>query len=84
MVMTIDIPDAAVKEAESRGIQVEELLREKFTTHVEERILPGSRPFGNGTRTPAEAGASICKNRKRYTLGDITIRELIDEGRRYP
>jgi antitoxin component of MazEF toxin-antitoxin module len=30
-----------------------------------------------------EAAERIIAERKNYTLGDITIRELIDEGRRH-
>jgi len=34
-------------------------------------------------RTPEEVAASIRKNRKGISLGGITIRQLIEEGRRY-
>jgi hypothetical protein len=80
MLMTIDIPEKAVAEAESRGIAVEALIREKFeATH----FPPGFVQLGSPTMSPAEATARIRELQQRYTLGGITIKELIEEGRRH-
>ena len=40
-------------------------------------------PVQRSRRTPAEVVDSIREARKGSTLGGLTIRELIDEGRRY-
>lgn len=40
-------------------------------------------PAQAGARTPAEAAASIRRHREGRSLQGTTIRELIDEGRKY-
>lgn len=42
-------------------------------------LVPVKKP----QRTPAEVVDSIRETRKGTTLGGLSIRELIDEGRRY-
>jgi prevent-host-death family protein len=44
------------------------------------RLVPVDKP---AKRTPAEAVEALRELRKGITLGDITIQELIREGRRY-
>lgn len=84
--MMIDVPDSAVKEAEARGIAVEDLLKEKFlpVQEGEDARFAHLMRFGPGTKTPAEAAASMREMAQRYTLrGQVTIKQLIEEGRRY-
>ena len=81
MVMTIDIPEKAVAEARSRSIAVEALIREKF--EAAEPGRPGFKPFGSPTMSPAEAAAGIRELQQRYTLDGITVKELLEEGRRH-
>ncbi len=85
MLVTIDIPESVVAEAKARGISVETLVREKIEVapdnghEATDLAVSQIRPM-----TPAEAGAALREMRKRYTLGDtVTIRQLIEEGRRY-
>lgn len=85
MLVTIDIPESVVAEAKARGISVEALVREKIEVAPEAELeaadLQASqiRPM-----TPAEAGTGLREMRKRYTLGGtVTIKQLIEEGRRY-
>jgi hypothetical protein len=80
MVLTLDIPESIVREAESRGMAVEELVRER----LEPDFVPvtGRMPFGSGPLTPAEAADDIRKLRVGVTLGgEVTIKQLIEEGR---
>ena len=79
--MTIDIPEKAIAEATSRGIPVERVIQERFeVTHAS---LAGFVGLGTPTMSPSEAVAPIRDLQKRYTLGDVTIQQLIEEGRRH-
>jgi hypothetical protein len=49
---------------------------------VEEPIPPGFVRLGFPTMTRAEATASIREIQKNHTLGELNIKELIEEGRR--
>jgi hypothetical protein len=82
MVITVDIPESIVREAESRGIAVEALVRERLEVAPDFASRPGWRRFGSGTIAPAEAAANIRRLRQEQTLGgEITIKQLIEESR---
>jgi hypothetical protein len=84
MVMTIDIPEKVMREAEARGIAVEALIEERLNGVSEVASRPGFTRFGPGWKAPAEAAADIRDLRTGQTLGgEITIKQLIEEGRRY-
>lgn len=85
MQVTIDIPETVAHKAEAAGLDLTSYLQRL----IEKDALPYPEDsarfvrFGPGTKTPAEAGADILEMQKRYTLGGIKIKDLIDEGRRY-
>jgi len=83
MVMTVDIPEQVVREAAARGMAVEALIQERLQTASDFASRPGSQRFGSGPASPATAAADIRELRSGQTLGGgITIRQLIEEGRR--
>jgi hypothetical protein len=84
MTLTIEVPEKLIAEAEARGVPVVELVRE--------RLEPEYRPLRPHKELPADfdwnkvAGAvqRIRENSLLSTLGpDVTIKQLIEEGRRY-
>lgn len=83
MVMTIDIPESIVSEAALRGVPVEAIIQERLSRSSDYVSRPGFRRFGTSEQTPAKAAADIRDLRLGQTLGsDVTIRQLIEEGRR--
>jgi hypothetical protein len=80
MVMTIDIPEKALAEARARGIDVEVLIREKFETA--EPLPPGFTRLGTPKMNRDQATATIREIASRTTLGDLNIKDLIEDGRR--
>lgn len=84
MTITIDVPETIVHEAKSRGIPVEVLIEEKLVPPPLPAVeRPGFKRFGTGTRPVAEVIDGMTERRKNFPLGDVTIKQLIDEGRRY-
>lgn len=81
MMMTIDIPEKALAEATLRVIPVERVIRGKF--ELPQASLSSFVNLGSPTMSPVEAVARIRDLQKRYTLGDVTIQDLIEEGRRH-
>ena len=75
MVMTIDVPEVAVREAALQGKSVETLLRERFS-------LPDLFPIGRSGRDPELAAQAIERLSERHTLAGLELSELINEGRR--
>jgi ATP-dependent exoDNAse (exonuclease V) alpha subunit len=84
MTLTIEVPEKLIAEAEARGVPVVELVRE--------RLEPENRQVHRHKEVPADfdwdrvAGAvqRIRENSMLSTLGpDVTIKQLIEEGRRY-
>ena len=71
--------------------RAEELLRqlahlgspEQIVEMSLERLLAGSRPPTAKCMTPAEAVDRIRELRKGLTLGGLSIKDLINEGRKY-
>lgn len=61
-------------EAHARGLEVERYL--------EELVISGL-PTAPRSETPAEAVAAIRKLRAGLNLGGISVKELINEGRKY-
>jgi hypothetical protein len=82
MVISVDVPESIVREADDRGIAVEALVRERLDVSPDFASRPGMMRFGSGSKTPSEAAADIRKLRVGQTLGgEITIKQLIDESR---
>ena len=89
MVMTIDVPEKIVRDAEASGISVEEQLQ-RLAQRQREPDLSGLIPIGRQHSSPEEAAAARRKAGERMreiasrnTLGGISIKELINEGRKY-
>jgi len=84
MELTIEIPAKIEQKAAELGVDVRELVNQAFDV-----IAPGPptldrNPFGLPRMTRAEATAAIREIQRTHTLGgDVTIKELIEEGRRY-
>lgn len=85
MQVTIDIPEMLAHKAEAAGLDISAYLQRLIERDALLESATGTRliRFGPGSKTPAEAGADIIEMRKRYTLGGIKIKDLIEEGRRY-
>lgn len=75
MVMTIDVPENAIREAERQGKSVEVLLRDWF-------LDSDLTPVGYSGRDPELAAQSIERLSERHTLDGIRMRDLLREGRR--
>jgi Arc/MetJ-type ribon-helix-helix transcriptional regulator len=56
---------------------------EEVVTHALETLAEQEHPATQRRRTPAEVVAHIRESRKAVTLGGLTIKDLIDEGRKY-
>jgi hypothetical protein len=82
MTLTIEIPETVVKRAASLGVSVDTLVSQAVSDIGREPAPQGFRYLGPATMTPAEAGARMRELRKNYTLGGISPKELIEEGRR--
>ncbi len=85
MQIVIDIPETLAHKAEAAGLDVPTYLQRLIER--DSLVEPGNEPpsvrFGPGSMSPAEAEADILEMQKRYTLGGIKIKDLIEEGRRY-
>lgn len=89
MLMTVDVPEKIVRDAEIHGITVEQELQR--LAHAErEPDLTGLVPIGRQFATPEEAAAArreaverMREIASRNTLGGISIKELVHEGRKY-
>ena len=89
MVMTIDIPDQIIRQAEANALTVEQLLH-RMANSDHEPDLTGLVPWGVVHESPEAASEarkraanSMCEIASRNTLGGTTIRELINEGRKH-
>ena len=82
MVMTIDIPEKALKHAAELGISIEDLVSQTIDTIGEEPLPVGFIRLGLARHTPEEATAIIRDIASRNTLGGLSTKELIEEGRR--
>jgi hypothetical protein len=56
---------------------------EEVVTRALETLAETERATPTGTMTPAEAVADIRELRKGVRLGDLRIKDLINEGRKY-
>ncbi len=86
MTLTIEVPERVVAKAAELGVPVETLVSRAINGIGAEpipegfRLLRGDEP---AKYTPEEAGAVIREIQSRSTLGGITIKELVEGGRRY-
>jgi hypothetical protein len=82
MQVTLSIPDELAARATARGRSVEAYLRGLIEAD-QSSAGNGLRSIGPGPYTPEEAGRWIRAMRAENRLDGVTIRELIDEGRKY-
>jgi hypothetical protein len=82
MEVTINIPERIAAEAQERGVELKSYVEGLIEGAAVREPRPGFTRFGPGSKTREEAIQSLLTG-KRYPLGDITIKELIEEGRRY-
>jgi hypothetical protein len=78
-----DVVDRLTEEARQKGVSLDEYLLQAV---LHEKPANGARPTEEAAKRQAreEAGRSIRELRKGNILGpDLTIRDLIDEGRRF-
>jgi hypothetical protein len=65
-------------------VDVRELVNQAFDVIAPEAPAPGLNRLGIPRMTRAQATAAIRELQRTHTLGgDVTIKELIEEGRRY-
>jgi post-segregation antitoxin (ccd killing protein) len=76
MQVTVNVPEELAKQARARGLAVE--------AYVEEVLARQSRQSASkDLRTVGEAIDRIRELRKGNTLGELKIKDLINEGRKY-
>ena len=79
---SIEVPESVIARAATLGVPVETLVTQALEEITREPILPGFVPLGKPTHTPAEAGELIRLIASRHSLGGLSIKNLINEGRR--
>jgi hypothetical protein len=82
MQVSVNIPDEVARQVMARGLSLESYVRELIAADTA-NAETGLRRFGPGPYTPEEAGRWIRENRVGNRLNGLTIRELIDAGRKY-
>ena len=78
-----DVVDRLTKEARQQGLSLDDYL---LQTVLQKKIFNDTRPSEEAAKRLAreEAGRSIRELRRGNVLGsDLTIRDLIEEGRRF-
>lgn len=87
MNLTVHIPDDLARRIAATGVNPEHVALEALrqaAAEMESRQLAAAaevRDAAPPSHTPAEAAARIIARRKGVTLGGVTIKELINEGR---
>lgn len=76
MQVTINIPDELAEKARSRGVRIEAYIEEVLARETRQPAPKDQRAIG-------EAIDRITELRKGNILGDLTIKDLITEGRKY-
>lgn len=80
--MTIDIPETVIERAASRGVPVSALIAEAVASLMDESIPAGFVRLGTSSMTREEATEALLEIQRTHTLGGISIKALIEEGRR--
>jgi hypothetical protein len=81
MQITVTVPDELVREAEARGVSVEAYAEEVLARIAHEETRPHETP---GERRQAVDGMRSFAREHGFTLGPgLTIKDLINEGRKY-
>lgn len=99
MTLTVEIPEKVVQHADAIGRPVAELVSAAIDHIVETPIpaddqpneweirrgppSPGFQWAGRPTMSPESVVAELKELASRSTLGGITVRELLEEDRRY-
>ena len=82
MNLTVHIPDDLAARLTALGVNPERVALEAWRHTADDLERAQRAPAGAVTRrSPAEAAARIRERRKGVTLGGLTIKELISEGR---
>jgi hypothetical protein len=84
MLLTIEVPAKIEQKAAELGVDVRVLLRQAFDFIASDGATSDANPFGLPMMTRAEATAAIRNIQRTHTLGgEATIKELIEERRRF-
>lgn len=87
MVMTINVPERIVRDAEINGISVEEQLARLADVGSDadlNGLMPIGRRFGSAEEAAAEQKQAAERMlSSRSILGGLDIREMINAGRKY-
>lgn len=87
MVMTINVPERIVRDAEINGISVEEQLARLADVGSDadlNGLMPIGRQFGSAEEAAAEQKQAAERMlSSRSILGGLDIREMINAGRKY-
>lgn len=82
MTITVSIPDQLASRAVQSGMSVEKYVEKLLASVPYEAEQPFVR-FGPGPLTPEQAADDIRELRKGVTLGGLSIKDLINEGRKF-
>jgi len=79
MQVTVNIPQELAEKARARGVAVEAYVEEVLAQQIQR--LPEKEKYD--ARSVGEAIDDILAFRKEHPLGEIKIKDLITEGRKY-
>jgi hypothetical protein len=83
MQLTLDIPEKIERKAAELGVEVSVLIEQAFDFIAPDPPPPGFTRLGLPRWTREEATAVIKEIQRTHTLGgEVTIKQLIEEGRR--
>jgi hypothetical protein len=82
MELTIEVPEKLIERAATLGVPVTTLVSQALDQIARDPIPPGFVPLGTSALTREQATAEIREIASRHTLNGISIKELIEEGRR--
>jgi hypothetical protein len=82
MRMTIDIPEIVLERAAALGTSVSSLVSEALINLSQQARPAGFVRLGTSSMTREQATAALLDIQRSHTLGGISIKSLIEEGRR--
>jgi hypothetical protein len=83
MQLTLDIPEKIERKAAELGVEVSVLIEQAFDVIAPDPPATGLNRLGLPRMTRAQAAEAMTELQRTQTLGaDITIKQLIEEGRR--
>lgn len=83
MQVTVNIPDDLVALVTARGMALDSYVQRLVVADATHAKTSALHRLGPGPYTAEEAGQWIRENRAANRLDGLTIKELVNEGRKY-